>query len=104
MSFGWFNSRQAAEVGAALADQFAPPTASQSITRSKKNPAQREGAAALPELLRRAERETRALGLNFRSEEHTSELQSQSNIVCRLLLEKKKNIKTTDIITRIKRD
>src|SRR2546430_3693961 len=29
-----------------------------------------------------------ALGL--RSEEHTSELQSQSNLVCRLLLEKKK--------------
>src|SRR2546427_7734626 len=26
----------------------------------------------------------------YRSEEHTSELQSQSNIVCRLLLEKKK--------------
>src|SRR5688572_31990227 len=28
-----------------------------------------------------------------RSEEHTSELQSQSNLVCRLLLEKKKNNK-----------
>src|SRR5438270_6755927 len=27
---------------------------------------------------------------NRRSEEHTSELQSQSNLVCRLLLEKKK--------------
>src|SRR2546427_5525850 len=27
---------------------------------------------------------------DFRSEEHTSELQSQSNLVCRLLLEKKK--------------
>src|SRR2546430_9235351 len=27
-----------------------------------------------------------------RSEEHTSELQSQSNLVCRLLLEKKKKI------------
>src|SRR2546427_9193965 len=27
----------------------------------------------------------------IRSEEHTSELQSQSNLVCRLLLEKKKN-------------
>src|SRR5438270_9611754 len=27
---------------------------------------------------------------NSRSEEHTSELQSQSNLVCRLLLEKKK--------------
>src|SRR2546430_6272446 len=30
-----------------------------------------------------------------RSEEHTSELQSQSNLVCRLLLEKKKSHKTT---------
>src|SRR2546427_5720270 len=29
-----------------------------------------------------------------RSEEHTSELQSQSNLVCRLLLEKKKKITT----------
>src|SRR5437016_9845321 len=28
-----------------------------------------------------------------RSEEHTSELQSLTNLVCRLLLEKKKNIK-----------
>src|SRR2546430_3856783 len=28
----------------------------------------------------------------MRSEEHTSELQSQSNLVCRLLLEKKKNV------------
>src|SRR2546427_7618297 len=31
---------------------------------------------------------------NCRSEEHTSELQSQSNLVCRLLLEKKKTQKT----------
>src|SRR2546427_4482835 len=30
-----------------------------------------------------------------RSEEHTSELQSQSNLVCRLLLEKKENIMHT---------
>src|SRR2546427_4232683 len=30
------------------------------------------------------------LGPESRSEEHTSELQSQSNLVCRLLLEKKK--------------
>src|SRR6266478_7884568 len=36
-------------------------------------------------LLRRENRLKR-----FRSEEHTSELQSQSNLVCRLLLEKKK--------------
>src|SRR2546427_7794159 len=31
-----------------------------------------------------------------RSEEHTSELQSQSNLVCRLLLEKKKKKINTD--------
>src|SRR2546430_12536924 len=30
-----------------------------------------------------------------RSEEHTSELQSQSNLVCRLLLEKKKKSRST---------
>src|SRR2546430_7154130 len=33
-----------------------------------------------------------------RSEEHTSELQSQSNLVCRLLLEKKKNTTTQTAI------
>src|SRR2546430_14762366 len=34
-------------------------------------------------------RQTPPAGLLMRSEEHTSELQSQSNLVCRLLLEKK---------------
>src|SRR2546430_7647903 len=33
-----------------------------------------------------------SVGSMPRSEEHTSELQSQSNLVCRLLLEKKKQI------------
>src|SRR2546430_3436386 len=33
------------------------------------------------------------IGCRDRSEEHTSELQSQSNLVCRLLLEKKKNLR-----------
>src|SRR2546430_8955422 len=37
-------------------------------------------------------------GLQGRSEEHTSELQSQSNLVCRLLLEKKKKKQTQNII------
>src|SRR2546430_5910715 len=35
-------------------------------------------------------RRLRLIGPQRRSEEHTSELQSQSNLVCRLLLEKKK--------------
>src|SRR2546430_6214555 len=34
------------------------------------------------------------MGHRDRSEEHTSELQSQSNLVCRLLLEKKKKHST----------
>src|SRR2546430_6162087 len=34
----------------------------------------------------------RSVPISKRSEEHTSELQSQSNLVCRLLLEKKKKL------------
>src|SRR2546427_8757515 len=41
--------------------------------------------------------DTFAMHMQFlkRSEEHTSELQSQSNLVCRLLLEKKKESMST---------
>src|SRR3989475_6125848 len=38
-----------------------------------------------------------SLSKKIRSEEHTSELQSQSNLVCRLLLEKKKHISTDSL-------
>src|SRR2546430_9013469 len=39
--------------------------------------------------------------LDARSEEHTSELQSQSNLVCRLLLEKKKKLnKNVEILAQ----
>src|SRR2546421_4877914 len=41
----------------------------------------------------------RALSFSSRSEEHTSELQSRSDLVCRLLLEKKKKIKMHHIAT-----
>src|SRR2546427_5145143 len=43
---------------------------------------------------------TKQPAIALRSEEHTSELQSQSNLVCRLLLEKKKkNTKNKRFIT-----
>src|SRR5690606_39788658 len=45
-----------------------------------------ELAAKLP----RTDRSRDILGDRVRSEEHTSELQSRENLVCRLLLEKKK--------------
>src|SRR5260370_4607576 len=48
------------------------------------------GSAAVPTALCR-------LSGTTRSEEHTSELQSHLNLVCRLLLEKKKADKTTDL-------
>src|SRR2546430_5657779 len=44
----------------------------------------------------------RASSPRRRSEEHTSELQSQSNLVCRLLLEKKK--KTIDVLLHGRKD
>src|SRR6266567_7244459 len=44
----------------------------------------------------------RAPATGWRSEEHTSELQSQSNLVCRLLLEKKKKNTKTDMIIKNK--
>src|SRR2546427_5948332 len=51
----------------------------------RQSPLDLQCGRALPESVG----ESTAPGL-FRSEEHTSELQSQSNLVCRLLLEKKK--------------
>src|SRR5689334_24823538 len=49
----------------------------------------REGVRPLGTELRRP------LSRHVRSEEHTSELQSQFHLVCRLLLEKKKKTKNT---------
>src|SRR5256885_12017829 len=51
-----------------------------------------ENAASGPESFAIACRGVRGRSASFRSEEHTSELQSPCNLVCRLLLEKKKDI------------
>src|SRR2546421_6114109 len=44
------------------------------------------------------------VGESLRSEEHTSELQSRSDLVCRLLLEKKKRYPTTVVMPMTKRN
>src|SRR5688572_25108040 len=49
----------------------------------------RRGNRYVVRVVRDGEALARQTGLLDRSEEHTSELQSQSNVVCRLLLEKK---------------
>src|SRR5256885_7887377 len=60
-----------------------------SNTRSASRPTKHHCSPGMPHRLRRRGA-TRKL-LPKRSEEHTSELQSPCNLVCRLLLEKKKN-------------
>src|SRR2546427_6900019 len=71
-------------------------------TLFRSHPWHRQGVLAWRGALPRSARHAR--GHRARSEEHTSELQSQSNLVCRLLLEKKKNINEDDAIddTRIR--
>src|SRR3712207_8585226 len=41
--------------------------------------------------------EATVVGCGLRSEEHTSELQSRQYLVCRLLLEKKKNTRNSNV-------
>src|SRR3712207_6976588 len=66
-------------------------------SRSRSSAARAASAAVAPTRLapKRRMRRTRQLArrLARRSEEHTSELQSRQYLVCRLLLEKKKQIK-----------
>src|SRR2546428_7804070 len=52
------------------------------------------GSARVQEADSQSEPGFHSLGIHLerRSEEHTSELQSRSDLVCRLLLEKKKNL------------
>src|SRR2546430_3778386 len=57
-------------------------SATRSPARFHRRTASRDGDA----------RSDRGVDAPARSEEHTSELQSQSNLVCRLLLEKKKRL------------
>src|SRR5205807_10046215 len=57
--------------------------------RRRLSSSRRLAAAAVGFVARRAGRTRRASCSRARSEEHTSELQSPCNLVCRLLLEKK---------------
>src|SRR2546430_3774763 len=70
-------------------DPALPPTVASTSARSRPSPWRSESrdapvCSSVPQVPNQAE-------ATRRSEEHTSELQSQSNLVCRLLLEKKKN-------------
>src|SRR5258706_9089160 len=68
-----------------------------------------KAASPIPEVLSRGSEITRGSAENAwcvgykRSEEHTSELQSLTNLVCRLLLEKKKEILQQTILIEFTR-
>src|SRR3712207_8781939 len=61
----------------------------ESATAARKGRANRQGRVV------RRRQQLHELSFSFRSEEHTSELQSRQYLVCRLLLEKKKNKNST---------
>jgi tetratricopeptide (TPR) repeat protein len=63
MMLQWFNAREAADVGTALADEFAARAAAPAAPGKKTSNGERTNA--LEELLRRADREVRSLRLNF---------------------------------------
>src|SRR3989475_6480923 len=92
--FFFFNDTATTEIYT-LSLHDALPISSRSGWKLNRPPAG-TGDKPTPLIVQRAARaNTSGLsGSNSRSEEHTSELQSQSNLVCRLLLEKKKK-KTT---------
>src|SRR2546430_11711799 len=75
-----FRSRDCRAPIRSLSLASSPPSRAPVDVRPRHSHRRRDGAQRMALDIRAA-----------RSEEHTSELQSQSNLVCRLLLEKKKN-------------
>src|SRR5688572_31582425 len=67
-----------------------PAECSQAVAKAQRERVGQHGRLHCQTSVRRAQEQPVDPG---RSEEHTSELQSQSNLVCRLLLEKKKKNK-----------
>src|SRR2546427_9241943 len=87
--FFFFNDTATTEIYTlSLHDALPISPSRRAATRSRIPPARR-GCSAISMTVRTRRSVAR------RSEEHTSELQSQSNLVCRLLLEKKKKDRTT---------
>src|SRR2546430_8829405 len=82
--FFFFNDTATTEIYT-LSLHDALPICTTAITSSKSSHGSCTSSTAASEI-----RVTRSWAVDKRSEEHTSELQSQSNLVCRLLLEKKK--------------
>src|SRR5882762_8985340 len=85
----WRPARRDASKRRMESDYFQPGGLRRRIHRPERSFRSCRGARASPEPAWAHHRRARC-GTKSRSEEHTSELQSHLNLVCRLLLEKKK--------------
>src|SRR2546427_6127167 len=94
--FFFFNDTATTEIYTLSLHDALPIYPDQALAEAAKAVVDWEGGtkigASLDLFVRKWGRRGICRGAIVRSEEHTSELQSQSNLVCRLLLEKKKKI------------
>src|SRR2546427_6296065 len=91
--FFFFNDTATTEIYTLSLHDALPIWSAKKVKRAPVYSSTRIGSQSTPWLARRSMNGSSAATRNARwrrSEEHTSELQSQSNLVCRLLLEKKK--------------
>src|SRR3989475_318739 len=96
----WFAGRASTAPGTAASTSAAAASALAAATSTTRSPTRASAPRAATSAATPASASASAISSTatspskaLRSEEHTSELQSQSNLVCRLLLEKKNTVK-----------
>src|SRR2546426_8732724 len=105
--FFFFNDTATTEIYTLSLHDALPisPTQTQALTRFRAlnfvEDLQRHGNTLAAALRQASSHPLRALKIQLRPEEQTSELQSPCNLVCRLLLEKKKKNSTTIVHCKI---
>src|SRR2546421_5257973 len=97
LSFFFFNDTATTEIYTLSLHDALPISRRREVAVREQGPRDPRNEGG-PEQRHRVERDARQGGApeDTRSEEHTSELQSRSDLVCRLLLEKKKQKRNSD--------
>src|SRR5207248_7528248 len=87
----WLSNRNLAADSCSISRRLFPRADHRTVLTAVMTVATRAAIRSFPRILDTRRQPSAEYG-NARSEEHTSELQSPYDLVCRLLLEKKKNI------------
>src|SRR2546430_11019166 len=93
--FFFFNDTATTEIYTLSLHDALPISPRRKITRQERHSSKHPSDARVSRRINRLDSDQQ------RSEEHTSELQSQSNLVCRLLLEKKKTYIVNDSLSAL---